>query len=179
MTEVEYGGGGHRTRPRDLKDQLLCLWGAPALVYKGARARRPAKEEGAPRRSPTPTGSRTPSFPSPSRRGEGRKRGEEGKGARRPLLVLFGLKGEGAAGQERARQGGVLLPPGVGLPPFLVQLGEGKEGKEKEKEGEGEKGGKGGRPPSTIQFGLGGPRALPPLFHHLAHEAHCFFLVFP
>src|SRR3954470_15297642 len=30
MTEVEYGGGGHRTRLRnDLKDQLVCLWGAP------------------------------------------------------------------------------------------------------------------------------------------------------
>ena len=30
MTEVEYGGGGHRTRLRnDLKDQLVCPWGAP------------------------------------------------------------------------------------------------------------------------------------------------------
>ena len=27
MTEVEYGGGGHRTRLRDPRDQLLCLWG--------------------------------------------------------------------------------------------------------------------------------------------------------
>ena len=26
MTEVEYGGGGHRTR---LNNQLVCLWGAP------------------------------------------------------------------------------------------------------------------------------------------------------
>src|SRR3954469_17948025 len=44
MTEVEYGGGGHRTRLRnDLNDQLVCLWGAPALVYKGWRRRRPAK----------------------------------------------------------------------------------------------------------------------------------------
>ena len=33
MTEVEYGGGGHRTRLRDLKDQLLCLWGAPLPPY--------------------------------------------------------------------------------------------------------------------------------------------------
>ena len=31
MTEVEYGGGGHRTRLRDPKDQLLCLWGPPFL----------------------------------------------------------------------------------------------------------------------------------------------------
>ena len=25
----DYGGGGHRTRLIDLKDRLLCLWGAP------------------------------------------------------------------------------------------------------------------------------------------------------
>ena len=37
MTEVDYGGGGHRTRLRDLKDQLLCLEVPPARVYKGAR----------------------------------------------------------------------------------------------------------------------------------------------
>ena len=29
IIEVDYGGGGHRTWRRDLKDQLLCLWGAP------------------------------------------------------------------------------------------------------------------------------------------------------
>src|SRR3954464_10189006 len=30
MTEVEYGGGGHRTRLRnDHEDQLVSLWGAP------------------------------------------------------------------------------------------------------------------------------------------------------
>ena len=35
MIEVDYGGGGHRTR---LRDQLLCLWGAPPVpLYKGAR----------------------------------------------------------------------------------------------------------------------------------------------
>src|SRR4051812_25621036 len=39
-TEVEYGGGGHRTRLRnDLKDQLVCLGVPPAPVYKGARGR--------------------------------------------------------------------------------------------------------------------------------------------
>ena len=95
-----------------------------------------------------------------------------------PAPVYKGARGE-RCGQPWGAPGGVLLPPGVGLPPFLVQLGEGKEGKEKEKEGEGGKEGKGGRPPSPIRFGLGGPRALPPLFHHLAHEAHYFFLVFP
>ena len=31
----DYGGGGHRTRLRDPRDQLLCLWGAPTPVYKG------------------------------------------------------------------------------------------------------------------------------------------------
>ena len=51
ITEVEYGGGGHRTRLRDLKDQLLCLLGAPLPPYineqgGGSRPReRRAKEE--------------------------------------------------------------------------------------------------------------------------------------
>ena len=38
MTEVEYGGGGHRTRLRnDHVDQLVCHGVPPAPVYKGAR----------------------------------------------------------------------------------------------------------------------------------------------
>ena len=37
IIEVEYGGGGHRTRLIDLKDQLLSLEVPPAPVYKGAR----------------------------------------------------------------------------------------------------------------------------------------------
>ena len=38
MTEVEYGGGGHRTRLRnDHEDQLVCTRVPPAPVYKGAR----------------------------------------------------------------------------------------------------------------------------------------------
>ena len=38
MTEVEYGGRGHRTRLRnDHEDQLVCLGVPPAPVYKGAR----------------------------------------------------------------------------------------------------------------------------------------------
>ena len=81
MIEVEYGGRGHRTRLRnDLKDQLVCLEVPPASVYKGAKGEgRPAKV-GAPRGSPTPTGSRTPFFPSWTRR-EGERGGrEEGKG---------------------------------------------------------------------------------------------------
>src|SRR3954463_1823393 len=59
----DYGGGGHRTRLRDLKDQLLCLWGAPLSPYikeqgGGDRPRRRARQGG----SPTPTGSRIPPF---------------------------------------------------------------------------------------------------------------------
>ena len=38
MIEVEYGGGGHRTRLRnDHEDQLVCLEVPPAPVYKGAK----------------------------------------------------------------------------------------------------------------------------------------------
>ena len=49
MTEVDYGGGGHRTR---LKDQLinLCVHGVPlASVYKGGEEGRPAGPRGAPK----------------------------------------------------------------------------------------------------------------------------------
>ena len=96
MTEVEYGGRGHRTRLRnDHEDQLVCSRVPPASVYKGSKGvlRRP---RGGRRRSPTPTGSRTPlPVPCPTRRGGGRI----GKGGRRPsLLVQFGLGGEGACG---------------------------------------------------------------------------------
>src|SRR4051812_28663897 len=46
--------------------------------------------------------------------------------------------------------GGVLLPPGVGLLPFLVGIGEGgKEVEEKKERG-------GRRPPLLVLFGLGG-----------------------
>ena len=34
IIEVDYGGGGHRTRLRDPRDQLLCLWGAPPPYIK-------------------------------------------------------------------------------------------------------------------------------------------------
>src|SRR3954471_21395302 len=59
MTEVEYGGGGHRTRLRnDLKDQLVCLWGAPWPRLGAARMWSPTR---------TPSPSRSP------------LRGEEGR----------------------------------------------------------------------------------------------------
>ena len=84
------------------RDQLinLCVYGVPpAPVYKGARGEvRPARR-GRARRSPTPTGSRTPSLFLVGLGVEGERGGrEEGKGGRRPpLLVLFGLGDEGRA----------------------------------------------------------------------------------
>ena len=75
MTEVEYGGGGHRTRLRDDNvDQLVCSRVPPAPVYKGGRGRCGRPPRGAPR--------------------------------------------------------GVLLPPGVGLPPLALAEKERGEGKE-------------------------------------------------
>ena len=67
-------------------------------------------------------------------------------------LPLY-IKDQGGRGRpaKRGAPGGVLLPPGVGLPPFLVGLGE---------EREGERGkGKGGRPPLLVQFGPKGEGA--------------------
>ena len=75
-------------------------------------------------------------------------------------------KGEGAAGQGRARQGGVPLPPGVGFPPFLVQLGDLPCSKSR-REGKGrEKGRKeGAQPLPLVQFELGlGGRPTSSLF---------------
>src|SRR3954465_12438830 len=62
MTEVEYGGGGHRTRLRnDHEDQLVCLWGAPLPPYikeqGGGRPALGARQGGG---NPPPSWSRTP-----------------------------------------------------------------------------------------------------------------------
>ena len=51
------------------------------------------------------------------------------------------------------REGGILLPPGVGLPFFLLGVGEGRKRKEEGKEGAG--------PPPNPDWALGG--APPPL----------------
>ena len=62
MTEVEYGGGGHRTWLRnDHEDQLVCHGVPPAPVYKGARG-----EEAGPRRGCAKCGVLL-GLPSPSR----------------------------------------------------------------------------------------------------------------
>ena len=92
-----------------------------------------------------------------------------------PRPVYKGARGEEAAGQGGRAKGGVLLPPGVGLPSFLVGVGEGgkeeEEGKERG-EGGGRGEGKGGRrPPSLVLFGLGrgggAAHLLPPLLFSL------------
>src|SRR4051812_35990537 len=100
MTEVEYGGGGHRTRLRnDHVDQLCVLGCPPAPVYKGARG-----EAGRPLgRTPGGGGVLLVGVGLPSfllLLGGGKEGGEgEGKGgAAPPLLVQFGPEGEGARG---------------------------------------------------------------------------------
>ena len=90
IIEVDYGGGGHRTR---LKDQTIncCVSRVPpAPVYKGARGRGAAGQEGRARRSPTPTGSRTPSLFHVGLGEEGgRGGGEEGRGGAAPLSLSY------------------------------------------------------------------------------------------
>ena len=51
-----------------------------------------------------------------------------------PYHVYKGARG-GAAGQEEGGPGGVLLPPGVGFPLFLVGIGFGRGKEEREKGG--------------------------------------------
>ena len=51
-----------------------------------------------------------------------------------PAPVYKGARGDEAAGQGGRAKGGVLLPPGVGLPSFLVGIGEGGEEEEEGKE---------------------------------------------
>ena len=53
MTEVEYGGGGHRTRLRNDHEDQLVSWGAPLPPHiKGARRRMSAKGVAHPRGRP-------------------------------------------------------------------------------------------------------------------------------
>ena len=67
-----------------------------------------------------------------------------------PSPVYKGSRGGGgAAGQEEGAPGGVLLPPGVGFPPFPSwnRIREGERG---------EREGRGRRPPLLDLFGLEG-----------------------
>ena len=72
-----------------------------------------------------------------------------------PAPVYKGARGERRPAGGGA-PGGVLLPPGVGLPPFLIGLGEGRKEEEEKKE-------RGAPPPLLVQFGLegDGARGLP------------------
>ena len=80
-----------------------------------------------------------------------------------PPAPIYKGAGGGADGQEEGAPGGVLLPPGVGFPPFLVGIGFERGKEEREKEG-------GAPPPSPCPIrtrgGGGGARpalAGPPL----------------
>ena len=83
IIEVNYGGGGHRTRLRDLKDQLLCLWGAPLPPYiKEQGRRRPARERRAKGES---LGVGLLLFPVGVGEGDGKGEEEKERGGRPPL----------------------------------------------------------------------------------------------
>ena len=99
MTEVDYGGGGQRTRLGEINDQLVCSR-VPLPPYIEEQGGRPAGPVGcARRRSPPPSRSRIPPFPTPTRRGKGRQRKRRKKGGAAPLLLVqFILEGEGARG---------------------------------------------------------------------------------
>ena len=95
MIEVDYGGGGHRTRLRD-QEINCCVYGVPpSSVYKGGGG------EGRPRGWRALGGGNLlqvglAPFPNPSRR-RGKEEGErKERGAPPPLLVQFRLEGEGA-----------------------------------------------------------------------------------
>ena len=99
IIEVDYGGGGAPHTAKRSHDQLLCLGCPPAPVYKGARRGGAAGQGRRARRSPTPTGSRTPSLPCWIRRRGKEEEEKKEKGGAAPFLVQFGLEGEGARSQ--------------------------------------------------------------------------------
>ena len=74
-----------------------------------------------------------------------------------PCPRIERIKGEGAAGQAEARQGGVLLLPGVGFPPPLPSSRSRSQGKEREEK----EGGGAAPPPSPIRARPWGRAASP------------------
>src|SRR4051812_38132829 len=136
MTEVEYGGGGHRTRLRnDLKDQLVCLWGAPLPPYiKEQGGGRPALEGRAKGGGVLLAVGVGLPFPSPTRFGEGEgkeRERERERGPRPPSLSNSDSSWGGGATSWRGplsplvAQYGPLLPPGgSGNPSGTLVLSE-------------------------------------------------------
>ena len=107
MTEVEICGGGHRTR---LRNQLVCLWGAPSPIYKGVEegsAGRPASWGVPQGGNPTPIRSRFPPF-LVQLGGEGKRKRGRRKGAPRLGCLLLS--------STRAHEG-PLTPRGVPVTP--------------------------------------------------------------
>ena len=106
MIEVDYGGGGHRTRLGEINRSTCVSRGAPASVYKGGEEGRLAGQGGEAQESPTPSGSRIPpflveleAFPSSRSRREGKgkeKRRKEGGVAPPPSPIR--TRGEGVRG---------------------------------------------------------------------------------
>ena len=78
------------------KGSIVVSLGCPLPPYikEQGRERRPARRRRA-RRSPTPTGSRTPSLPCWNRRRGKEVEERKERVAPPPLLILFGLGGEG------------------------------------------------------------------------------------
>ena len=96
IIEVDYGGGGHRTRLRDQEINCCVFRVPPSSVYKGGRRRGLAKGVARPRRG-KPTLSRfAPPFPNPRRGKEGVGEGK-GKGAPPPFPCPIRTQGEGKA----------------------------------------------------------------------------------
>ena len=95
--------GGHRTRLGEINRSTCVSRGAPLPPYIKEQGGRPADPLWhARRRSPPPSRSRTPLFPTPPGRGKGRGRGRRKGGRRPPLLVQFGPEGEGRAACPRS-----------------------------------------------------------------------------
>ena len=99
IIEVDYGGGGHRTRLRD-QEINCCVFGVPpAPVYKGSKGEADRPSEGAPGGGVLLLVGVGLPFPSPTRRGKEGEGEEKERGVAAPPLVQFGLGPWGARGQ--------------------------------------------------------------------------------
>ena len=80
----------------------LCVSGVPLPPYIKDQRGGAAGQGGRARRSPTPSGSRIPPFPSWNRIREGGKRRERRKGGANPLSLSYSDEGGGARGPALA-----------------------------------------------------------------------------